>query len=128
MHSLEQVEVKQEPEDQEVIDWIVPEADTTAGYPDKDMQFVEPPPLAKTDNEWNRVMSKAASKRQRKILAKCNDACCNLGLLESIQEDNEVNAVGEWEALRTAVDSGATETVVSDANHGVQDRRQVPDG
>ena len=116
MHSLEQVEVKQEPEDQEVIDWIVPEADTTAGYPDKDMQFVEPPPLAKADKDWERVKSKAAKKKQKKILDKCNDACCNLGLLESIQEDNEVNAVGEWEELLMAVDSGATETVVSDAN------------
>ena len=63
------------------------------------------------------VVTRATRKKQRKILAKCEaegcqDKCCTLGLLETVSEVEEVNAVGEWEELMFAVDSGATETVV----------------
>ena len=44
----------------------------------------------------------------------CQDKCGHLAFLESIKDTEEVNAVSEWEELVFAVDSGATETVMSD--------------
>ena len=70
--------------------------------------------------EWKVKKTKAAAKRDRKIIKAndiaCQDDCCRLGMLETISTAEEVNAVGEWEELNFAVDSGATETVVNEDN------------
>ena len=51
--------------------------------------------------------------RDKKRLLTCSGDCCGLGMLETIGPIEEVKALGEWEELIMAVDSGATETVVN---------------
>ena len=61
------------------------------------------------------MISKAARKRARKIIDQgCQDPCCRIGILETVEEAEEVNAVGGWEEIMIAVDSGATETVIGE--------------
>ena len=65
-------------------------------------------------------MTRSSRKKQRRIISEefnacgCRDNCAHLGLLEAVEDTQEVNAIGEWEELIFAVDSGATETVMND--------------
>ena len=70
--------------------------------------------------DWTDVTSRRAKRKQKRLIADefnacgCQDNCGHLAFLESIRDTEEVNAVSEWEELVFAVDSGATETVMSD--------------
>ena len=125
LHSL----VTVMPDDDEVKEWIIPaslEAIITANVDEskedmksKDIQKpedkseIEPPPVP--DIGFSTVISKAARKRARKIIDQgCQDPCCSIGTLETVEEAEEVNAVGGWEEIMIAVDSGATETVIGE--------------
>ena len=125
LHSL----VTVMPDDDEVKEWIIPaslEAIITANVDEskedmksKDIQKpedkseIEPPPVP--DIGFSTVISKAARKRARKIIDQgCQDTCCSIGTLETVEEAEEVNAVGGWEEIMIAVDSGATETVIGE--------------
>ena len=131
LHSLETILKPDIDHDEkpEVIEWIIPDTapdivdssnlNSEKIGMDKKIPDIEPPPHL--NPEWNRVKSKAERKREKKRLIGCSDTgcydtCCNLGLLETVGPTEEVNAMGEWEELIMAVDSGATETVVNGDN------------
>jgi len=107
--------------DDEVLDWIIEESDDTrALHAELDKMELAPPD---TEENWQNVISKSAARRDRKKArlmpfdcagsAECSDSCCQLNILEKIEAEEEIMAIGEWEELCYAVDSGATETVVS---------------
>jgi len=125
-----------ETDDEEVLDWIIPDSgpksrtaaspleDTKSGKGEKqatDGYSIEEIAMEETmpDKEtWSEVVTRASRKKQRKIMANCSttscqDKCCAVGLFETISPIEEVNTIGEWEELMFAVDSGASETVVS---------------
>jgi len=136
---LEMVLPATEKDDEEVLDWIIPDSgpksrtaaspleDTKSGKGEKpatdgyNLEEIVKEETMPDKETWSEVVTRATRKKQRKILAKCEeegcqDKCCSaratLGLLETVSEVEEVNAIGEWEELMFAVDSGATETVV----------------
>ena len=111
-------------DDEEVKEWTIPVATpanvdksddvmklTASQSPDG---YPEPPPTPQT--AWQVKKSRAAQKKERRILgeAKCQDECCRLGILETIDDHEEVNTVGEWEEIMITVDSGASETVIGE--------------
>jgi len=116
--------------EEEVIEFTIPASDwiPLANNGDLALASTEPPPAPEAD--WLVHKSRTTQKREKKMARKIgNDACCvdgnctqakchdlGLGVLETISPVEEVNAVGEWEELMMAVDSGATETVVSGEN------------
>ena len=125
-----------ETDDEEVLDWIIPDSgpksrtaaspleDTKSGKGEKQAtieHIVEEiaEEMTMPDKEtWSEVVTRASRKKQRRITANCSttscqDKCCAVGLLETMSPIQEVNTVGEWEELMFAVDSGASETVVS---------------
>jgi len=66
------------------------------------------------NGEWKKVKSKKNQKESKQIKNKIQK---ELRLLERIEDFGQVNVVGNgWEELSLAVDSGATETVVSSEN------------
>jgi len=140
LNMLEMVLPATEKDDEEVLDWIIPDSgpksrtaaspleDTKSGKGEKQAtveHIVEEiaEEMTMPDKEtWSEVVTRSRRKKQRKILATCEeegcqDKCCNaratVGLFETISPIEEVNTIGEWEELMFAVDSGASETVVS---------------
>jgi len=121
--------------EEEVIEFVIPASvkgncETLAN--NGSSASAEPPPSPEAD--WLVHKSRKTQKREKKSARKkmmtiSEDACCadgncaqascrdlGLGVLETISPVEEVNSVGEWEELMIAVDSGATETVVSSEN------------
>ena len=116
LHSL----VTMEPttnQDIEVMEFDIAALDIDEG--NQNHKDIAPPPEPYKDG-YTTVMSKRAKKNHKKLTGPCKDTCCKdisqLGVLETISPTEEVNTVGEWEELLMAVDSGATETVVSSDN------------
>ena len=123
MNMLEAILPDTETDDEEVLDWIIPDSgpkSRTAASPleatksgkgekqatvediAKEIAEEETMPDKET---WSDVVSRATRKKQRKILAKCEsngcqDKCCTLGLFETVCEVEDSRRSTPWETGR----------------------------